>query len=374
MPLAFSPSIQPVQIPLQRLSTLKQVDTPTQLGVTCKLSEGAFHPLVQCRLPCSLPRGGRAWDSVPTSPQGAEICLAGHPREEISRGRLNFSLVSLPRDGLQPSLPSGCCPGLSVETSAEHVPLGRAKDGPAEEGVLASLLVAPPGSWNCPVLMAQQTQKMQLMLEEVARLRAEISSMKQEVEEMKQAASERALEAYVEMSDWALQSSGASIDLQRTSETYTCKNDWFWRFIEFFCTPRGPDRILQPDVSPGNCWPFPGHQGQVVIRLPARVHLTAITVQHISKEVSPSGTVTSAPRDIAVFGVDVDGEEETLLVTFMYDVAKEAIQTFPLKNAPHPRAFSYLKLLVKSNWGKPKYTCIYRVQVHGKMAKPNSLN
>ncbi|XP_054038838.1 uncharacterized protein LOC128901081 isoform X4 [Rissa tridactyla] len=179
MPLAFSPSIQPVQIPLQRLSTLKQVDTPTQLGVICKLSEGAFHPLVQCRLPCSLPQGGSAWDSVPTSPQGAEICLAGHPREEISRGRLNFSLVSLPRDGLQPSLPSGCCPGLSVETSAEHVPLGRAKDGPAEEGVLASLLVAPPGSWNCPVLMAQQTQKMQLMLEEVARLRAEISSVKQ---------------------------------------------------------------------------------------------------------------------------------------------------------------------------------------------------
>lgn len=27
----------------------------------------------------------------------------------------------------------------------------------------------------------------------------------------------------------------------------------------------------------------------------------------------------------------MDGEEETLLVTFMYDVAKEAIQTFPLK-------------------------------------------
>ncbi|NXJ73092.1 SPAG4 protein, partial [Rostratula benghalensis] len=136
-------------------------------------------------------------------------------------------------------------------------------------------------------------------------------------------------------------------------------------------------------VSPGNCWSFPGHQGQVVIRLPARVHLTAITVQHISKEVSPSGTITSAPRDVAVFvslckrwlslcfapqGVDPDGAEETLLVTFMYDMAKEAIQTFPLKNAPHPRAFSYIKLVVKSNWGRPKYTCIYRVQVHGKMA------
>ncbi|NWT48609.1 SUN3 protein, partial [Chroicocephalus maculipennis] len=125
------------------------------------------------------------------------------------------------------------------------------------------------------------------------------------------------------------------------------------------------------------CWPFPGHQGQVVIRLPARVHLTAVSVHHISKEVSPSGTVTSAPRDIAVFllslcfalqGVDADGEEETLLGTFMYSVAKEAIQTFPLKNATHPRAFCYIKLTVNSTWGNPKYTCIYRVQVHGEMA------
>ena len=58
---------------------------------------------------------------------------------------------------------------------------------------------------------------------------------------------------------------------------------------------------LQPTVSPGNCWPLQGRQGQVVIRLPARVHLTAVTVQHTSKDVSPFGTDFSAPRDIAVF-------------------------------------------------------------------------
>ncbi|NXF42003.1 SUN2 protein, partial [Nyctibius bracteatus] len=129
-------------------------------------------------------------------------------------------------------------------------------------------------------------------------------------------------------------------------------------------------------VSPGNCWPLQGQRGQVVIRLPARVHLTAVTVQHIYEVVSPFGTISSAPRDIAVFvslcwahlGVDVDGEEETLLGTFTYDVEKEPIQTFPLKNAPLSKAFSRIKLVVKSNWGRPEYTCIYRVQVHGKMA------
>ncbi|NXJ76646.1 SPAG4 protein, partial [Trogon melanurus] len=133
-------------------------------------------------------------------------------------------------------------------------------------------------------------------------------------------------------------------------------------------------------VSPGSCWPLQGPQGQVVIRLPARVHLTAVSVQHVYKEVSCSADVTSAPRDIAVFvslcwalpGVDADGEE-TLLVTFTYEVEKEAIQTFPLKTAPFPRAFSYVKLLVKSNWGNPWYTCIYHVQVHGKRAKTESL-
>ncbi|NXE00530.1 SPAG4 protein, partial [Chaetorhynchus papuensis] len=126
-------------------------------------------------------------------------------------------------------------------------------------------------------------------------------------------------------------------------------------------------------VFPGNCWAFKGHQGQVVIRLPARVHLTAITVQHITKEASPSGTVISAPKDIAVFvslpgiSVDADREEETLLGMFTYNTEKDPIQTFPLKNMLLPRAFSRVKLLVKSNWGNPWYTCIYRVQVHGKM-------
>ncbi|XP_076214446.1 sperm-associated antigen 4 protein-like [Aptenodytes patagonicus] len=179
-------------------------------------------------------------------------------------------------------------------------------------------------------LLAEQTQKMQLLLEEVAQLRAELSSVK-EVQKVNQAASEMASEVYVQMSDWALKSSGATIDVQRTSETYSCKENWGCRVLWFFRTANPPDTILQPDVSPGNCWPLQGHQGQVVIRLPAQVHLTAVTVQHIAKEVSPSGTVISAPRDVAVFGVDADGEEETLLGTFTYNVAKELIQTFPLK-------------------------------------------
>ncbi|KAK4821248.1 hypothetical protein QYF61_016547 [Mycteria americana] len=42
-----SPSIQPVQVPLQSLPTLQQINTPTQLGVVCKLTESALDPFVQ---------------------------------------------------------------------------------------------------------------------------------------------------------------------------------------------------------------------------------------------------------------------------------------------------------------------------------------
>jgi len=45
--VGLGPSIQSVQIALQSLPTLKQIDTPTQRGVICKLTEGALNPLIQ---------------------------------------------------------------------------------------------------------------------------------------------------------------------------------------------------------------------------------------------------------------------------------------------------------------------------------------
>ncbi|KAK4814267.1 hypothetical protein QYF61_012822 [Mycteria americana] len=43
----LGPSIQPVQVPLQSLPTLQQINTPTKLGVICRLTEGALNPFIQ---------------------------------------------------------------------------------------------------------------------------------------------------------------------------------------------------------------------------------------------------------------------------------------------------------------------------------------
>lgn len=57
---------------------------------------------------------------------------------------------------------------------------------------------------------------------------------------------------------------------------------------------------LQPDISPGYCWPVQASQSQVVIRLPTQVRPSAITVQHPLKT-SVLMDISSAPQDFTVF-------------------------------------------------------------------------
>ncbi|NXF48597.1 SUN2 protein, partial [Oceanites oceanicus] len=88
---------------------------------------------------------------------------------------------------------------------------------------------------------------------------------------------------------------------------------------------------FQPDASPEYCWPLQGSRIELLMQLPAHIRPTAVTVQHTSKIASPLGTVSNAPRDFTVFGLDEEGKDETLLGTFTYAMQKEPTQTFPLQ-------------------------------------------
>ncbi|KAM9177104.1 SUN domain-containing protein 3-like [Mergus octosetaceus] len=160
---------------------------------------------------------------------------------------------------------------------------------------------------------------------------------------------------------------GATIDVQRTSKSYGGKGAKKWWIFPLFSFAKHPETILQPSISPGDCWAFRGSQGHVVIRLPVKIWPTAFTIWHISRAVSPSGEVSSAPKEFAVSGVDED-KAETLLGLFTYNVDGMIAQTFHVQKEP-PKTFRHIKLEVRSNWGNPEYTCIYRVQVYGQMEK-----
>ncbi|XP_008066922.1 SUN domain-containing protein 2 [Carlito syrichta] len=180
----------------------------------------------------------------------------------------------------------------------------------------------------------------------------------------------QALQRYSEdrigMVDYALESGGASVISTRCSETYETKTALLSLFgIPLWYHSQSPRVILQPDVHPGNCWAFQGPQGFAVVRLSARIRPTAVTLEHVPKALSPNSTISSAPKDFAIFGFDEDLQQEgTLLGKFTYDQDGEPIQTFHFQ-APKMATYQVVELRILTNWGHPEYTCIYRFRVHG---------
>ncbi|KAA8585092.1 hypothetical protein FQN60_003786 [Etheostoma spectabile] len=135
--------------------------------------------------------------------------------------------------------------------------------------------------------------------------------------------------------DYALESGGGSILSTRCSETYETKTALMSLFgLPLWYFSQSPRVVIQPDVYPGNCWAFKGSQGYLVIRLSLRILPTSFCMEHIPKALSPTGNITSAPRNFTVF-------------------------------EKNDRAFQIIEVRVLSNWGHPEYTCMYRFRVHG---------
>uniref|UniRef100_A0A4W2FM00 SUN domain-containing protein 3 n=1 Tax=Bos indicus x Bos taurus TaxID=30522 RepID=A0A4W2FM00_BOBOX len=173
-------------------------------------------------------------------------------------------------------------------------------------------------------------------------------------------------EDQVQMADYALKSAGASVVEAGTSESYkNNKAKLYWHGIGFLNYEMPPDIILQPDVHPGKCWAFPGSQGHALIKLARKIIPTAVTMEHISEKVSPSGNISSAPKEFSVYGVLKQCEgEEIFLGQFVYNKTGTTVQTFALQHEV-PEFLLCVKLKILSNWGHPNYTCLYRFRVHG---------
>uniref|UniRef100_A0A8D0BSF9 Sad1 and UNC84 domain containing 3 n=1 Tax=Salvator merianae TaxID=96440 RepID=A0A8D0BSF9_SALMN len=191
------------------------------------------------------------------------------------------------------------------------------------------------------------------------------------IEKMVNALIKKLDEDIVQMPDYALKSAGASIVQSRTTRSYRHDGGkYFWMSFIMLPFVKSPDVILQPNYHPGNCWSFPGNQGEAVIKLAKKIIPRSVTLEHISKKISPTGEISSVPKDFAVYvsiilGLRDEKEEEGMFLgQFLYDTEGELIQTFLLKNES-PQFISHVKLKIVSNWGHPNYTCVYRFRVHG---------
>ncbi|KAM4568298.1 SUN domain-containing protein 1-like [Fundulus diaphanus] len=168
--------------------------------------------------------------------------------------------------------------------------------------------------------------------------------------------------------NFALESLQARILHQMTSDTYQSRETRSLCGLAIRRPAVGPTIVIQgkSHLLPGQCWAFAGSQGRLSIALPYKVSISHVTLAHIPKMLSPTGTIPSAPKEFSVYGKNDLADEGSLLGTFLYNEDGDQLQTFKLPDHKIG-AFTYISLQVKSNWGHSEYTCLYGFRVHGKL-------
>ncbi|XP_023315758.1 tetratricopeptide repeat protein 39C-like [Trichogramma pretiosum] len=166
--------------------------------------------------------------------------------------------------------------------------------------------------------------------------------------------------------DYALETSGGAIISIRKTETYT-GGAVAWKLLGMpICKQdNNPRSIIQKGVLPGECWAIRGNTGEVVIQLMGSVRVSGFSLEHISPAISPTGENSSAPKEFSIWGLDDEHDKNPFMFgKYTYDIKGPAVQFFSIQKDPK-RAYEFVELKIHSNGGNSKYTCIYRIRVHG---------
>jgi hypothetical protein len=165
--------------------------------------------------------------------------------------------------------------------------------------------------------------------------------------------------------DYAIDTAGGTIIEYRSTLSMNSGSTLLSVFgFPLISDKNNPTRAIQADNSPGNCWAFDGEVGHLTIKLGQPIFISHVTIEHIPKNLSPSGTIQSAPREVSALALsNVDDQVGYQLGKFVYDISGSSVQMFQIAKQIHFPT-QYIQFRFQSNWGGG-YTCIYRLRVHG---------
>ncbi|KAG8257604.1 Secreted beta-glucosidase sun1 [Homalodisca vitripennis] len=124
----------------------------------------------------------------------------------------------------------------------------------------------------------------------------------------------------------------------------------------------------QPAINPGECWAFTGSRGYLVIELSENITVTAFTLEHLPRSLSPTGNIDTAPKEFHVLGLESEQDDTPILLgQFKYEDNGVSLQHFQALEVDY--AFKIVELVIESNHGNLDYTCLYRFRVHGRPAR-----
>lgn len=86
---------------------------------------------------------------------------------------------------------------------------------------------------------------------------------------------------------------------KETKLFYSC--NFFFKLLGCPNKQNSPERALEPSMHPGDCFGFYGDKATLYIRLIGAAIVDSVTIEHIPKQMSPTGDVSDAPRKFSVY-------------------------------------------------------------------------
>ncbi|KAF8535921.1 hypothetical protein BDD12DRAFT_808192 [Trichophaea hybrida] len=222
----------------------------------------------------------------------------------------------------------------------------------------------------------------------------------------------------IQIPDYANKIAGGTVWPYLTSPSYEYSPDltapsMLWGRLFPTWTGRNaphPVTALMPTTDVGECWPFPGSYGTLAIRLSEKIYPSHVTIEHVSKLLSPD--YTSAPKVVEFWVqiknltqhtiveshairfaeksgknyaisrnmqpaptqstastrvLDKSGHEFVKVHTFEFDIEGDDAQSFalPVDMINIGVAVNIVAFVIRENHGNKHFTCLYRAKVHG---------
>ncbi|KAE9555448.1 hypothetical protein FO519_001303, partial [Halicephalobus sp. NKZ332] len=118
--------------------------------------------------------------------------------------------------------------------------------------------------------------------------------------------------------DFALESAGGFVVSTRCTENYDEKSRRESIFgIPLWFTSYSPRSVIQrksQNLNAGECWAIKGSQSYLVIQLARKIDVTAVSYEHLPKELSISGNIDSAPKDFKIWSLETENDPNKFLI------------------------------------------------------------
>lgn len=151
---------------------------------------------------------------------------------------------------------------------------------------------------------------------------------------------EKAIQKYdsdkTELVDYALESTGGRI-IEASGDKGFFDSWYNIAKIPFIFLKPSPRIVIQRtslNLVPGNSWCFEGDTGFLTIGLSYEIYVTSFTYEHIHFKNSPSNNLSSAPKELEIFGIDGKNnscDNSTSIGNFTFKASKSPLQMFEIK-------------------------------------------